>query len=145
MGMGLFLSVLMVLSIFNIGYCIICPTQTLSVGIGVITGFLAIVIPIGILSGFSALTVSLSDKAQQLLFVTIALINILFQIQIPINTPVGFSLPAIPIGMGLLSNMFLVFAQNDAMGLGFIICTILGLLALFSGLQMASGTAYGSG
>lgn len=138
MGMGIFLSIVMILSIFNIGYYIMYPDTIFSLGISAITSFIGIGIIVGVLSGFSAFSVSLSDASQRLILIVLTLVNLLFQIIIPLSEDFN-----IPIGLGLLSNLFNVFAINDVAYLGWIFCTIMGILALVSGLQMVVGVGEG--
>lgn len=138
-GMGIFSSVIIILGIFNIGYCFIYPNEVMIIGIGAITGFAVTVLAIGILSGITIFSSGLSTTSQTVLFVTVALLNILFQFTVPVDDY------TIPIGLGLLQNVYEVFLIYDFWGIGFIICTILGLLALVSGLMMASGSGAGEG
>lgn len=138
MGMGIFLSIVMILSIFNIGYYIMYPDTIFSLGISAITSFIGIGIIVAVLSGFSAFSVSLSDASQRLILIVLTLVNLLFQITIPLSEDFN-----IPIGLGLLSNLFNVFAINDVAYLGWIFCTIMGILALVSGLQMVVGVGEG--
>ena len=138
MGMGIFLSIIMVLTIFNIGYYVMYPDTIFSLGISLVTSFIGIGIVVGVLSGFSAFSVSLSDTSQRLILIILTLVNLLFQITIPLSEDFN-----IPVGLGLLSNLFTVFAVNDVAYLGWVFCTIMGVLALVSGLQMVVGVGEG--
>jgi hypothetical protein len=138
MGMGIFLSVIMVLVIFNFGYWAIYPTTMTFIGLSALTAFVTTGLAIGVISGISAFTVAISDTAQKIIFVIVLLVNILFQITLPLGESFDF-----PIGLGLLTNVFNVFASSDAMLIGYIITTILGVLAMVSGLQMAVGAGDG--
>lgn len=138
MGMGIFLSVLMVLFVFNVGYYVIYPDSVELVGISVLTTFITTGLAIGIISGISAFTIEISDTAQKIIFVVVLLVNIMFQIVLPFG-----DLYELPLGLGLLTNVFNVFALNDALLIGYVISSILGILALVSGLQMAVGEGDG--
>jgi len=138
MGMGIFLSVMMVLTIFNLGYYMIYPTTVTFIGLSVLTTFITTGLAVGIISGIQIMGSGISDTAQKIVFVIIILVNIMFQIVLPLP-----DLGELPIGLGLLSNIYNVFAVNDVWFIGFAISTILGILAMVSGLQMAVGEGDG--
>jgi len=138
MAMGIFLSVIMVLVIFNIGYYAIYPDTIQLLGVSIILSFATAGLIIGVISGVEVLGSGISDTAQRIIFIVVILLNMLFQIDIPIGEGI-----TIPVGLGLLSNVLEVFVTNDAYLVGYAICTILGVLALVSGLQMAVGAGDG--
>lgn len=138
MAMGVFLSVIMVLVIFNIGYYAIYPETVELLGVSVILTFATAGLAIGVISGVEVLGSGISDTAQRIIFIVVILLNLLFQIDIPIGEGIE-----IPLGLGLLSHVLEVFVLNDAYMIGYAVTTILGILALVTGLQMAVGAGEG--
>lgn len=124
----IFISVMIILLIFNVYYVFSFPESTWNLTVGAITGFLAVILTIGIISGIQVLGSGLSESSIKILFGVGSLLNVLFQINIG-----GF-----PIGLGLVSNVLSVFGM-EFFGLGMILTSILGILAFVSGLIIVTG------
>ena len=139
MGVGVFSTILIILVIFNIGCSMVNPTVYPMINIYTIVMFITTVVAIACIVGVSALTFSLSENAQRLIFVTLGLIALLFQVTLSVPSTPGYSLPSIPVGLGLITIPFNIFIVNDFLNIGLITTLILGVLAIISGLEMAMG------
>lgn len=109
---------------------------------GLVTGLIFSVLPIVILAGvrIGALTVEyeLSDTTIK----AISFMAFLFPMLISVNIPLGlagniFGGESIPVGLGLLTNMYAVFGIGDFYGIGFIITSLLGIMTIISGVMIA--------
>lgn len=139
---GIFFSCVSVLLLFQGFYLLINPSATWSFGIGAILGFAGTAIIIGVLSGITALTVGVGETSIRILFITSAVLNLMFQFTVDVW--IGPYHPVIPVGMGILyPTAWNIFSVNtgDFLGyLGFIFITGMAILVLICGLLMGAGS-----
>ena len=128
----MFISVMIILLIFNIYYTFTFTEAVWSLTIGALTGFIAVILAVGIISGVQVLGSGLTGESIKIMFGCGALLNILFQINI-----FGF-----PLGMGLVTNVLSVFG-SEFLALGIIITSVLGMIAFVSGLIVITGGSTG--
>jgi len=128
----MFISVMIILLIFNIYYTFTFTEAVWSLTIGALTGFIAVILAVGIISGVQVLGSGLTGESIKIMFGCGALLNILFQINI-----FGF-----PLGMGLVTNVLSVFG-SEFLALGIIITSVLGMIAFVSGLIIITGGSTG--
>jgi len=128
----MFISVMIILLIFNIYYTFTFTEAVWSLTIGALTGFIATILAVGIISGVQVLGSGLTGESIKILFGCGALLNVLFQINI-----FGF-----PLGMGLVTNVLSVFG-SEFLALGIIITSVLGMIAFVSGLIIITGGSTG--
>lgn len=117
--------------------------------LGAVVGYMVAAVPLIILAGIhiGALTfdISLSDVTVRFIAVFSVLIPLLISIDLPLNmvgiAGIGasylFGLHSIPIGIGLLTNMYNIFLINDMWGIGIILTSIIGMLMLVSALLIS--------
>lgn len=135
-----FLSLVTVLVFFNAFYYVVYPEQTSNLVIGTITTFLVLSMVLGIVCAIQILGSGINPTGTKILFGTITIFEICFQFTIPswvIGTNPYFATifnNGLPIGMGLINNVFAVFAVGDLLGIGMIISTIMMILLMTSGL-----------
>jgi len=117
----IFVSTLSMLLMFNIFVVMINPTASSILNISyqeVVVQALAIIV-----SG-SLISVVLGETVLKIVFSTIIIFNVLFQVHI-----YGFT-----VGLGLVQTVFNVFQVYDVMNLGFYITSIISLVVFFSGM-----------
>lgn len=138
----LFFGCMTVLIIFNVGCYFINPLAGFNMLLGTVTGFMFSAIPLILLAGLQvgALTVdfSLSDVTVRF----IAIFSVLVPLLISINLPLGlvgtlFGGANVPVGLGLLTNMYNTFITYDMWGLGIILTSLIGLLVIVSAMMIA--------
>jgi len=138
----LFFSCMTVLIIFNVGCYFINPLIGFNMLLGTVTGFIFSAVPLVLLAGLQvgALTVdfSLSDVTVRF----IAIFSVLMPLLISVDLPLGlagtlFGGMNVPIGLGLLTNMYNAFVQFDMWGIGIILTSIIGLLVIISAVMIA--------
>ena len=130
---AVFISSILVLSLFNFIYVSSTPEKINNMSLGAITGSMVLIISIAVIGGFTLFGSGLSSASVKIIFGVGALLNILFKIDIS-----GF-----PIGLGLMNNIFEVFTCGDLLGLGLFIATIFSIITLVSGLIIIIGGAGG--
>ena len=128
----MFISVMIILLIFNIYYTFTFTEAVWTLTIGALTGFIATILAVGIISGVQVLGSGLTGESIKILFGCGALLNVLFQINI-----FGF-----PLGMGLVTNVLSVFG-SEFLALGIIITSVLRMIAFISGLIIITGGSTG--
>jgi hypothetical protein len=141
MGMGIFISVITILVIFNAGCYMVNPVSYPLLDINTFISYIVSVVAIACIVGISALTFSLSDNAQRLIFVSLGLIDLLFQIKLSLPDIPGYNFPTVPLGLGLISTPFSIFMVSDFLHIGLIVTLVLGVLSIVSGLEMAMGVS----
>lgn len=129
----IFVSIFGILLLYNIGYVLIVPTSTFSMGLGVLVGFIVTVLGIGALSGVTFMGTGLNEVSVKIIFTVASLLNLMFSIQISLF---GYTLP---VGLGLITNLYSSFTVNDMFGIGLMLSTVLGGLVLVSGIMIAIG------
>ena len=122
-----FITILSGLVLFNFVYVMGNPDIDWNLGIGALTGMLATIIATGIISGIQIFGSGLNPESIKIIFGVCSLLNILFQINVG-----GF-----PVGIGLINNLFNLFPSST--GLGFIVCSIISIIVLVSGLMIIIG------
>lgn len=134
----IFITLMVALLIFN--FCIVSLSgdpQTfllnLSIG-GVLTVVLAGMIA-AVASAINVLGSGVNPAGTKIIFGFAVLLGILFQITFSIGTA------SIPLGMGLLTNIFGVFNMTDFWGIPFFLTAILGIVVLVTGVQTITGGA----
>lgn len=110
--------------------------------LGTITGFIFSAIPLIVLAGLQvgALTVdfSLSDVSVRFISIFSVLVPLLISVDLPLGLAgTLFGGRSIPIGLGLLTNMYNIFLINDMWGIGIILTSIIGMLMLVSALLIS--------
>ena len=133
----IFISCLVILLLFNVfvvytepEYSSVLDMNLVSI---VVTG-----LALAVLSSITIFGSGLSDSATKIIFATIIILNVLFQVDLYLDPWIGhFS-----IGLGLATTMNDVFATyGDVMGLGALISGTLSFVTLFSGILIVSGDA----
>ena len=135
------MTLMVVLLIFNFAWVSVSGDATVVLTQMAIGGVLGIVIPIvvvAILSGTNVVASGLNSASTKMIFGVGVLLGLLFQINFTIAT---FN---ITLGMGLLTNVFNVFATTDLFGIPFFMTAILGISLFVSGLLTFSGGGGGA-
>ena len=135
------MTLMVVLLIFNFMWVTVSGDSSVVLTQMAIGGVLGIVIPIvvvAILSGTNVLSTGLNSASTKMIFGVGVLLGLLFQINFTIAT---FQ---ITLGMGLLTNVFNVFATSDLFGIPFFVTAILGISLFVSGLLTFSGGGGGA-
>lgn len=134
----IFIILMVTLLVFN--FCIVSLSgdpQTfllnLSIG-GVLTVVLAGMIA-AVASAINVLGSGVNPAGTKIIFGFAVLLGILFQITFNIGTA------SIPLGIGLLTNVFGVFNITDFWGIPFFLTAIIGVTILVTGLQSITGGA----
>jgi hypothetical protein len=127
---SIFMSCMLILLIFNAFYIMTYPASIIRITIGAIVGFLAAILAVGGLAIFGGLFIS--GAAVKIVFGAASILNILFQINLGYNLPVG---------MGLASNILSLFPSSEFLGIGYIVVTFISLIAFVSGLMVIAGGA----
>ena len=127
---SIFLSIMLVLIIFNFMYIQTLPDKTNMIVLGAIMGLVSSVLVIGVVGGIQILGTGLNGESIKIMFGVGTLLNILFQINIG-----GF-----PIGLGLINNLLNTFVGGDLWGLGYLLATSIAIMALLSGLMIILGS-----
>lgn len=138
---GVFVILMVVLLVFNFAYVSVSGDASGVLTNMAIGGVLGIVIPlvvVAILSGTNVVASGLNPASTQLIFGVGVLLGLLFQISFTIAT---FE---ITLGMGLLTNVFNVFASDVGYGVPFFVTAILGISLFVSGLLTFSGGGGGA-
>jgi len=140
----LFFGCLIILIVFNVGYYFINPDTGFNMLLGTVTGFIFSAIPLVILAGLQigALTVdfSLSDVVVKFISIFSVLVPMLISVNLPLGlTGTLFGGRTVPLGLGLLTNMYNVFTTNDLWGIGLILTSIIGLMIIVSAVMIAVG------
>jgi hypothetical protein len=89
-----------------------------------------------------ALTVdfSLSDVVVKFISIFSVLVPMLISVNLPLGlTGTLFGGRTVPLGLGLLTNMYNVFTTNDLWGIGLILTSIIGLMIIVSAVMIAVG------
>jgi hypothetical protein len=145
----LFFSCLVILIIFNVGYFFINPDAGFSMLLGTVTGFIVSAVPLVILAGIQLGAVTFSFSLSDVAVRFIAIFSVLTPLLISINLPLGsvgfsgiaasyiFGGKTVPLGLGLLTNMYNAFLVNDLWGIGIILTSIIGMLTLISAFMIA--------
>lgn len=123
-----FITIMLILLLFNVYYTFSVTSAVWSLTIGAITGFMVLILATGIIVGITFFGTGLSNESIKILFGCGALLNVLFQITIS-----GF-----PIGLGLATNVLSCFG-GEFLGLGVIITSVLAILGFVSGLIVITG------
>lgn len=125
----IFISTLTIILLFNVFAYSVNATDVSLLNLDftdLVVTAVAIVLPLSI----NFLGVGLSDSGISIAFAVMIVFNVLFQIEI-----YGYT-----IGLGLINTMINVFSGgNDVLNLGFMITSILGMLAFFSGMLIIVG------
>lgn len=135
-----FLGLVTVLVFFNAFYYVVYPEQTSNLVIGAITTFLVLGMVLGVLGAIQIIGSGLNSTGTKILFGTIAIFEICFQFTIPswvLSASPYFATifnNGLPIGMGLINNVLIVFSIGDLLGIGMIISTIMMILIMTSGI-----------
>lgn len=120
----IFLAVVAVLLLFNVFLIFMNPSLAWDMTLAGLTGFVAVILTTGILLGIQVFGTGLNSQSIKIAFGIGAILNILFQIDIA-----GFR-----IGLGLATNMLNQFSATDGLGIGWILATVISVMALVSGL-----------
>lgn len=147
----LFFGCLTILIVFNVGYYFINPDAGFSMLLGTVLGFVASAIPLVILAGLQIGAITFSFSLSESTVKFIAMFSILTPLLISIQLPLGligitgilgsylFGGRTVPVGLGLLTNMYNAFAINDLWGIGIILTSIIGMLIIISAIMIAIG------
>lgn len=138
---GIFIILMVVLLVFNFAYVSVIGDSMTVLGNMAIGGILGIVIPIvvvAVLSGTNVLSTGLNSASTKIIFGVGVLLGLLFQISFTVAT---FT---ITLGMGLLTNVFNVFAATDLFGIPFFMTAVIGAAIIVSGLLTFSGGGGGA-
>lgn len=128
-----FITILIILILFNISYILSLPateqaTYLTQMAYGSITGLIATVAVITIATGVQIFGSGLNSESIRLLFAIGTILNILFQI----------SFGPLSVGIGLINPLFTVFALSEGVGMwglfGWFFATGIAISALASGL-----------
>jgi len=125
----IFISSILVLLFFNFIYVSSTPNKVNTMTIGALIGLLVVVISVGVISSIQILGSGLNSASIKIIFGAGVLINIMF----------GIEISGLPIGLGLMNNLYEVFSQGDLIGIGFFITTVFSFITLVSGLIMIIG------
>lgn len=125
----IFISSIVTLSIFNFIYVSSTPSKINNMGIGALTGLLTTIIAVGIISSIQILGSGLNSASIKIIFGVGFLVNILFKVEIG----------GLPIGLGLMNNLYEVFMAGDLLGIGFFITTVFSFITLVSGIIIIIG------
>ena len=127
---SIFLSIMLVLIIFNFMYIQTMPDKVNMVVLGGIMGLVSSVLAIGVVGGIQILGSGLNGESIKIMFGVGTLLNVLFQINIG-----GF-----PLGLGLINNLSGAFSTGDLWGLGYFLASSIGIVGLISGLMIILGS-----
>ncbi len=160
---SLFLSSIIILVVFEVGYYLINPSTLWNLGVGTITSVVVVGLSIGLVAGLNLAASGENIFGTRLAFIASTLFCILFQFDIPVTTSGGVGLsifsgilsainlthstPTIPIGIGLLyPNLTNIFITSDGgvLGMfGLIIVSIIIFITVISGVMIAAGGGSG--
>jgi len=118
----------------------------LNISIGTLITLIISAVVFSILSSISVVVeflasgaaVSMNPMGTRIIFGISVMLGLLFQIKIPLFT-MGTTTFDLPIGVGLLSNVFNVFSISDLYGIPFFMVCIIGIILIVSGFQMMLG------
>jgi hypothetical protein len=160
---GVFFGCLSILIVFEVGYYLLNPTSTWSLGIGAISSIVIVGITTGLLAGLNVAATGENGFGSRLGFISATLFCILFQFDIPIAstdfdplsasalwtlhipgiTPPIAHTTGLPVGIGLLypnmSNIFITGLNDPISMFGLIIMSIIVFITVISGLMIAAG------
>lgn len=148
---SIFFSCVMIIIIFNVGYYLISPNINIwYITIGATTGFFVSALVTGVSASVQVEGSGISDTGIRLIFSTMAILTVLFRVEIPITwssvlSIIGliFKFNSIPLGIGLLypnmTNIFLLNDGNPFTMFGMLIVTVLAFMTVISGLLIAVG------
>lgn len=89
------------------------------------------VLAVIIASGIKVFNTGISDVAVKMILGIGALINILFK----------FDVFGLPVGIGLLTNVYTILGSGDVLGLSLIVSTVLAVTTFFSGVMILINSA----
>ena len=124
----IFISSLAIILLFNVFVVAINPTESSILNMDMSS---VLVTAIAIITGGSVLSIVLGETVIKVVFATLVIFNILFQIDL-----YGFT-----VGLGLTNTLFTVFQTNDVLNLGFITASVLSLMVFFSGMLIVVESA----
>jgi hypothetical protein len=160
---SIFLSCIIILTIFEIGYYLITPSAIWSLELGAISSVIVIGISVGLVAGLNIAASGENGFGARLIFISATLFCILFQFTIPqsvadvsgpntlSNTLAGLgfsgykftSTSPIPVGIGLfypnMTNIFINGLTDPLSIFGLIIMSTLMFITLITGLMIAAG------
>lgn len=124
----IFISTLAIIILFNVFVVSINPEVSSILN----TDFTSILVTsITIISAGGLVSIVLGETVLRVVFATLLLFNVLFQVEI-----YGFT-----IGLGLINTIFNVFQTYDVMNFGFITASVLSMLCFFSGMLIVVESA----
>lgn len=128
---AVFITCMVIFIMFNVFYVMVYPETINLLDMSWITSVIPLIVAAVLLTGIEVLGTGIRGTSIKLLFGILALINIMFQINIG-----GY-----PVGLGLAQNMLLVFStMGDWFGIGFFITMGLILASLASGMMLILGS-----
>lgn len=134
----IFIVLMVTLLIFN--FCVVSLNGNasafllnLAVG-GILTVIIAGMVA-AVASAINVLGSGVNPAGTKIIFGFAVLLGILFQLTFTIGTA------TIPLGMGLLTNIFTIFSISDLYGIPFFLTAVIGVVILVTGLQTITGGA----
>lgn len=126
----IFISTLSILVLFNTFVCLVNPNVssvlTMDLKAIVITG-----LTIAISSSITIFGSGLAPDVSKMLFTSIVLLNVMFQVNI-----YGFT-----IGIGLINTLINVFSPTDAWGLGYLLALTISFITFCSAIMIVAENA----
>ena len=120
----IFISSILTLLFFNFIYISSTPSKINTMSIGALTGLVLQVVVYVIVSGVKVAGSGLDSATIKIIFAVGVMLNIFFRVEI-----IG-----LPIGLGIMNNLFEVFSKGDLLGIGFFMTTVFSFITLASGL-----------
>ena len=138
---GVLMVLMVVLLVFNFAYVSTSGDVgdvLTNMAMGAVLGVVIPLVVVAILSGTTVVGSGLNPSSTKLIFGMGVLMGLLFQISFTAGT---FN---ITLGMGLLTNVFNVFAMDVFFGIPFFMTAVLGIALFVSGLLTFSGGGSGA-
>ncbi len=133
----IFISCLDILLLFNIFVVFTDPSYSSVLSMSMVS-IIVTGLVVAILSSITIFGSGLSDSATKIIFASIILLNVLFQVDFYYDPYI----PHFVIGLGLASTINNVFtAYGDVMGIGALIASTLSFITFFSGIMIVAEDA----